>query len=61
MEIALTLAGLLILCVGAASLIRLESRDASAGKWEDGPLLVLGLLGLSGLLALVTVFTTLFG
>jgi hypothetical protein len=61
MEIAMTFVGLLFLCVGAASLIRLESRDASAGKWEDGPLLVLGLLGLSSLLALMTVFTTLFG
>jgi hypothetical protein len=61
MEIAMTVAGLLFLSVGAASLIRIESRDAKGGKWDDGPLLVLGLLGLSSLLALVTVFTTFFG
>jgi hypothetical protein len=61
MEIAMTVVGLVALSVGAARLIALESRDASERPWKDGPLLVLGLLGLSGVLAFITVVVTLLG
>jgi hypothetical protein len=54
-DLVLAVVGLTVVGATAVQAIRMEARDPDTGQWEEGPLILIALVGLCLLLAMVVV------